>query len=124
MKRIIPDEIYRGLPCSVVATGCAMGITERDALESLKSDSLHSDGYLSLRGMETLLKANVSVLRKVYYKRNERMCLRDFAHANTGKKAVICLLGHFIYFDGKDYHSFFFNGDDPVVQVWYLSDVA
>jgi hypothetical protein len=72
--------------------------------------------------MESLLKANLSIQGKVYYKRDERMALRDFAHANEGRKAVICLLGHYVYFDGHNYHSFFWNGGDPVVQAWYLKE--
>ena len=120
MKRIVPDDIYRELPCSVVAVGCALNITSQDALQSLKSADLHSDGYLSLRAMETLIKANMEIRGKRYYKRDERILLRDFAHQNEGKKAVICLLGHYAYFDGRDYHSFFWNGGDPVVQVWFV----
>lgn len=30
------------------------------------------------------------------------------------------ILGHYLYFDGRDYHSFLWNGGDPVVSVWYL----
>ena len=120
MKRQIPGDIYLEFPCSVVAVGCAMGITSSDALQGLKSADLHSDGYLSLKAMESLIKANMDVKGKVYYKRAERMALRDFAHANEGRKAIICLLGHYVYFDGHDYHSFFWNGSDPVVQAWYI----
>ena len=122
MKRQIPDDIYREQPCSVVAVGCALNITESDALERLKSDSLHSDGYLSLKAMESLIRANMEVTGKAYFKRGERPALRDFAHANEGRKAVICLLGHYVYFDGRDYHSFFWNGGDPVVQAWFIKD--
>lgn len=120
MKRIVPNDIYRELPCSVVAVGCAKGIEIRDALESLKSADLHSDGYLSLKAMESLIKANMEVTGKVYFKREVRPALRDFAHANLGRKAIICLLGHYVYFDGRDYHSFFWNGGDPVVQAWFI----
>ena len=122
MKRQIPGDIYRELPCSVVAVGCAMGIQSPDALQTLKSADLHSDGYLSLRAMETLIKANMEIRSKVYYKKDDRPLLRDFAHAHKGEKAIICLLGHYIYFDGHDYHSFFWNGGDPVVQVWFLKE--
>lgn len=120
MKRIEPSSIYNFKPCSMVAVGCAVGCTDEDALNSLKSASLHSDGYLSLKGMESLIKANLSVEKSVYYKRGERPVLRDFAHANEGRKAIVCLLGHYVYFDGHDYYSFFKNGGDQVVKVWYL----
>ena len=120
MKRIIPSDIYRELPCSVVALGCAMGIDSPDALQGLKSADLHSDGYLSLKAMEALIRANMEVTDKLYFRRGLRVPLRDFAHANEGRKCIICLLGHYVYFDGHDYHSFFYNGGDMVVEAWYV----
>ncbi len=120
MKRITPDDIYRGLPCSTVALGCALGYTEREDVAGLRSAGLTEDGYLSLRGMNALVRARTRVRKVVSFKRGERPALRDFAHENIGHRAIICLLGHFVYFDGRDYHSFFKNGSDPVVQVWYL----
>jgi hypothetical protein len=121
MKRIIPNDIYREWPCSVVALGCAMGVTQKSDLKALKSPDLKADGYLSLNGMNKLIRANMSVLKRVDYRRGERPILREFAHADgEGKKAVICVAGHYIYFDGRDYHSFFFNGGDDVIAVWYV----
>lgn len=123
MKRIIPNDCYRGLPCSAVAVGCALGITDAHTVreKGLISPDLHSDGYLSLKGMNALVRANLSVIRRVGFKRGERPALRDFAHANIGHRAVVCVAGHFVYFDGRDYHSFFWNGGDPVIAVWYLN---
>lgn len=121
MKRIEPDEVYRELPCSVVAVGCALGIASESRIESLISPDLHSDGYLSLDGMNALIRANTGVIRRRNYRRGERPALRDWAHANLGTRAVICVAGHFIYFDGRDYHSFFWNGGDPVICVWELA---
>ena len=120
MKRIIPSVIYEGLPCSVVALGCALGITSKNDLEGLFSDELKADGYLSLDGMNRLIRAHTDVKKRENYKRGQRPALRDFAHAHLGQKAVICVAGHFIYFDGRDYHSFFWNGGDPVISVWYV----
>lgn len=121
MKRIVPDAIYRGRPCSVVAVGCAAGISSTSGLEGLYSRLLRSDGYLSLRGMDALVRANLAVLRRVDYRRGKRPVLRDWAHAHPGTKAVICVLGHYLYFDGKDYYSFLKNGGDEVVAVWELT---
>lgn len=121
MKRHLPDEIYRGAPCSVVAVGCALGIADSDALRGLYSDSLRRDGYLSLDGMNRLVRANMAVVRRTNFKRGERPLLRDWAHANIGKRAVICVAGHFIYFDGRDYYSFFKNGGDEVISVWEVA---
>lgn len=123
MKQIIPAEVYQGLPCSAVAVGCALGYDSRVKIATggCISPDLHSDGYLSLKGMNALIRANMGVKKRVNYKKGERPELREWAHAEgKGKRAVVCLLGHFIYFDGRDYYSFFWNNEDDVVAVWYL----
>ena len=120
MKRIIPSDIYKEIPCSVVALGCALGITSKNDLKGLFSDELKADGYLSLNGMNKLIRAHIDVKKRVNYKRGERPILVEFAHSHKGQKAVICVAGHFIYFDGRDYHSFFWNGGDSVISVWYV----
>ena len=129
MKRIVPDNVYRGLPCSVVAIGTASGITDMQkvntlleyALNGLFGPKLKEDGYLSLKGFNGLIRANMTISNRENFKRGERPALRDFAHAHLGQKAIICVLGHYLYFDGKDYHSFLWNGGDPVVSAWYLA---
>ena len=120
MNRITPDDIYRGLPCSIVALGCALGCADLETASSLCSDKIKEDGYLSLNGMNTLIRAHTAVKKVAYFRNGKRPALRDFAHANEGHRAIICLFGHFVYFDGHNYYSFFKNGSDPVVQVWYL----
>ena len=122
MKRVIPKKCYEGKPCSVVAVGSALGLADRASISGLKSPQLHEDGYLSLKGMDALVRANLRVKRVEYFKKGQRPALRDYAHLHKGQKAVICLLGHFVYFDGRDYHSFFWNGGDPVVQAWVLKE--
>lgn len=129
MIRITPDAVYEGLPCSIVAVGTAMGETDRTVVNSLLQDAkngsfgarLHDDGYLSLDGLNGLIRAKLSVRKRENFKRCERPALRDFAHSHLRQKAVICVLGHYLYFDGRDYHSFLWNGGDEVVSVWYLN---
>lgn len=121
MKRQTPNDIYQGWPCSVVAVGCALKNVSVEALNALKSPELHSDGYLSLKGMNDLIMANLSVTKRENYKRGERPALRDWAHEHKGTKAIVCVAGHFVYFDGRDYHSYFWNGGDPVISVWCLA---
>ncbi len=120
MKRREPDPIFKGLPCSAVATGCAMQIANRSGIDALKSPLLKEDGYLSLKGMDTLVRQNLAVLKRINYRRGERPILRDWAHDNLGQKAIICVTGHYIYFDGKNYWSYFWNGSDDVVSVWMI----
>lgn len=123
MKRILPDDVFRKLPCSVVAVGCALKLTDKDAVNGLKSPKLHEDGYLSLNDMNTLIRANLSVVKRENYRRGERPILRDFCHG-FGGRAVVCLEGHYIYVEGGNYYSFFLNGDCKVVAVWYLDKPA
>ncbi len=118
MKRVTPSNVYRGVPCSVVAVGCAMGVTARERIRALYSPSLKPNGYLSLGAMDRLVRANLSVTRRVNYKRGQRPILRDWAHENKGIKAILLVASHFIYFDGRDYHSFFWNGGDIITSVW------
>lgn len=120
MKRIVPSDIYRGLPCSVVAVGCALKIASRDALRALTSPLLHGDGYLSLDGMNRLVRANMAVKRRRNFRRGERPCLRDFCHGFDGK-AVVCVSGHFVYVENGNYYSFFKNGNDEVIAVWEVA---
>ena len=121
MKKFFPNKIYKGLPCSVVAVGCALGIADPEAVKGLYSPALHADGYLSLNGMNKLIRANKRVIRRVDYKRGERPILRDFCHSFSGD-AVVCVSGHYIYVTGGDYYSFLWNGDDEVIAVWVLKD--
>ncbi len=71
MKRIIPNDIYRGLPCSVVALGCAKEITQKSDVQALYSQELHGNGYLSLAGMNALIRANFDVIKAVQFKQLE-----------------------------------------------------
>lgn len=120
MKRITPGRIFNNLPCSVVSVGCAIGASAWCDLNGLFSDGLRLNGFLSFKDMNTLIRANMGVLRRARYKRGERPALRDWAHENKGKRAILCVARHYVYFDGRDYHSFFWNGGDPVVEIWYL----
>jgi hypothetical protein len=120
MKRQIPKDIYRGLPCSAVAVGCAKGTTRRSDVKALCSPELKDDGYLSLKGMNALVRANLEVTKQVKFKRGERPLLREYAKQIKGQKAVVCVLGHYVYFDGKDYWSYFWNGGDEVISAWLV----
>ena len=117
MNRIIPGNQYLNMPCSVVAVGCALHGTT--ALNGLFSNDLHNDGYLSLKGMNALARANLPVKRFYKFKRGERPTLEELAKA-LNRNAIICVLGHFLYVEGNSYYSFFENEKDQVVAVWEL----
>ena len=122
MKRITPCDIYLNKPCSVVALGSALGMSDEKAIKALYSEELDGSGYLSLKGMNRLVRKFLKVKRQEKFKRGERPSLRDYVHEHIGIKAIICVYGHYVYYDGKNYHSFLYNGNDDVVSVWILNE--
>lgn len=117
IKRRDPSPIYYDVPCSMVAVGTATGSFPPAPVD------LASDGYLSLAGMNKYCRSMLPVTKAVAYRRGERPSLKEFLEGNT-KRAVICVLGHFIYAAGNTYWSFLRNAKDPVVKVWYLKEVG
>ena len=119
MRRILPDDIYRGLPCSAVALGCALGIKEKDKVEI--PEGLRKDGYLSLSGMNKFIRPRIKVRRRVDFPKGRRPILRDVVKGND-LKAIVCCKGHFVYVDKENYYSFFRNGNDDVIALWWLAE--
>lgn len=115
IKRRDPAPKFYDAPCSMVAVGTATG-----SFPPVPED-LAQDGYLSLAGMNRYCRSQLPVAKAVDFKRGERPSLKEFLEGNT-QRAVICVLGHFIYADGKTYWSFLRNAKDPVVKVWYLKE--
>lgn len=113
IKRRDPDKMFYDLPCAVVAVGTAIGKMPP------KPEALRQDGYLTLVGMDKYCRSQVSVKGKVQYKRGCRPTLREFLEENK-RKAIVCVLGHFLYADRNTYWSFLRNANDQVVAVWYL----
>lgn len=120
--RRIPCAIYRGAPCSVVAVGTALGYgnAQQDQIRGLFSDKLKGDGYLSLDAMNALIRSNLTVTKRETYARGKRPQLRTWARKHKGQRAVVCVEGHYLYFDGQNYWSFLFNASDAVVTAWLL----
>ena len=117
--RIEPNPKYHGMPCSYVGTGCAYEDIWKEPFCPPLPEGLRNDGYLTLDGANKFLRAHLKVRKKVYFRRNERIPLREFLENNT-EQCCVCVYGHFVYVNGRDYWSFFENEDDPVVCVWYL----
>ena len=115
MKRIEPDVIFDKYPCSIVAVGCAAGGVVMPA----DMDAYREDGYLTLKSMNRFIRYNLPVKRQVSYKRGERPKLKDLHHPG---KAIVCVLGHYLYLENEVYMSFYDNDEDPVVSVWELGD--
>lgn len=119
----IPSDKYRGMPYSYVATGCAYENVKGELFLEPLPEGLKNSGYLSLDSENRYLRSLLPVKKKVYYKRAERVSLKDFLDGND-EKCVVCVYGHLVYVSGKDYWSYFQNEDDPVVCVWYIKEEA
>ena len=113
MKRIKPDEKLRRRPCLVTALTCACGKPKGTAL-------IKSDGYATLGSANRWIRENVKVERRINFRRGERPKLKDL---HLDGRAVVCVLGHYLFLDHETYWSFFRNSDDEVVTVWVLEEV-
>ncbi len=120
--RITPDYKYIGKPCSYTGVGCAYEDTMHEAFNKPMPDNLKDDGYLSLDAANKFIRRYLPIRKKQYYKRSERITLKDFLQTNE-TSCCVCVYGHFIYVNGQDYWSFYENEDDDVVCVWYIKDV-
>lgn len=116
MNQIVPNELYEDQPCSVVAIGCAMG---GNVLPVVRTKE---DGYATLRDINVAVRENLQVARYNYYPRETRPNLWQLMQERKKGRAVVCVLGHYVYCDfGKsEYYSFFDNAMDRVVAVWEL----
>ena len=119
--QIKPADKYSGLPCSYVGTGCAYeDIYGKPYTEPLQ-EGLRDDGWFTLENMNKFIRTKFPIKKKQYYKRGERPLLRDFL-ADNAARCCVCVYGHFIYVNGKDYWSFFNNENDEIVCIWFINE--
>ena len=117
--RITPSDKYEDQPCSCVSVGCAFEDTFGKDYHINLPDGVREDGYLTLDNMNAFIRSVLPIKKKVYFKRSERIPLKEFLESNKGR-CVVCVLGHFIYVNGDNYWSYFDNEDDDVVCVWWI----
>lgn len=117
--RNIPHRKYEGKPCSYVGTGCAFEDIYGVRFGAPLPEGLSETGRATLRQLNSYAREHLPIRKQVYYKRTDRIKLREFLKANT-ERAVVVVYGHAIYVNGKDYWSFFENMNDDVVSVWYI----
>ena len=121
MNRITPNYSYEEKPCSVVALGCALNSFNIDPKEA-ESVEFDQDGYCSLSKMRKAVNDKF-VTKYRYFKKTERMSLRQWIEnlvVLDGKKAIVCVLGHYIFVEDGKYYSFFNNDSDEVVALWII----
>jgi hypothetical protein len=116
--RHLPPKHFQSLPCSIVAITSA----KKDLniyTETIFPKELREDGYLDLNVMNKLVRANLPVKKKQYFKKTERISLEDFLGINE-EKCIVCVYGHYIYVNKANYESFFENEKDKIVCIWFL----
>ena len=114
--RKIPDEKFEGMPCAQVAISCAVG-------HIIPLTPSRADGYTTLADANTYIRENLNISKSITFKRGERPTLSEFLTGNS-IRSIICVSGHFIYFDGIAYWSFFNNDNDEVIRVWYIREYS
>lgn len=117
--QITPSERFNNTPCSMVALYYAYKniYNQRIAVEEIIRT--RPDGYLALSKMNNYINMFFKVKKAQQYGKDKRFNLDEFLKTND-KKCVVCVLGHYIYVDGKNYFSFFDNEKDKVIKVWYV----
>lgn len=121
-------EFLSHQPCSVVALNCALRYFGR--INGNECDTLteyvsyrESDGYCSLANMKKAVKSLFPKSKFIYFKGNERDTLDEvqgFYGGFSNRQAIVCVLGHYIFLNGHDYYSYFFNNEDKVVAIWFI----
>ena len=91
--QFLPRFIYEDYPCSVVAVGMALGITERDKINDLIPGSIKQSGYLTLKEGNRFIRSNLPVEKYEGFKRGERPTLEELL-SGCSRRAVILVLGH------------------------------
>ena len=115
MKRKNPPFDFLNTPCIITAVGTAKGsISKINHLPDIRAD-----GYTRLDEANRFIRANLAVKKSIEYRRGERPKLNEI---NLDGKAIVCVLGHYLYLDHNEYYSFFDNLNDDVVRVWILKD--
>ena len=113
MERKLPNSNLYHIPCLITALYCA----------TKSPDNLHGrpvlkpDGYATLTSANKWIRENLPIKKRTDFKRGERPKLKDLHFAG---KAVVCVLGHYIYLEQETYWSFFDNENDDVVTIWEL----
>ena len=119
--QITPSERFNYKPCSIVALYYAYKDIYKLNM-SMDHVKTRPDGYLALSKMNSYINMLFHVKKAIQYSKDKRFTLAEFL-LNNDKKAIVCVLGHYIYVDGKNYFSFFDNLSDKVVKIWYVEAI-
>lgn len=121
MQRVTPRNFYLDLPCSVVSIGCASetlhGRFDFNEIRQFSDTASANDNYATLKSVNEQIRRFLPVKKYTYFPRAQRVPLYRWW---SGKRAIVCVYGHYIFCDGDKYYSYFDNARDMVVAVWEL----
>lgn len=118
MSRIIPENELLDKPCSIVAVTCALkGCVPKN--EDTYVARIRDDGYATLNSANWFIRENLPIKKRIDFKRGQRPLLKDISH---DIKAVICVYGHYLYYEYGNYWSYFDNDNDEVVAIWQIAE--
>lgn len=143
------DTMYNNIPCIVVAmttafeemivckkcnTHDAYNISDPQyrnyVYETLNEfnravATSHSDGYTTLDDANKYIRSIFKVKKRHHFNRNDRPALSTIHLIDEIKdeKCIICVKGHYIYYNGRSYFSAFDNDLDEIIEVWVLGSI-
>lgn len=120
--QIIPSNYFNNMPCSKVALQLAYADIYYKSIDANEIVKTRADGYLSLKRMDMYCNLLFHVKKAKLYGSTKRFTLKEFLETND-KQCIVCILGHYIYVDKKNYYSFFNNEYDKVVKIWYVEAI-
>lgn len=126
MKKCNPYKIFpvnkgqlEKFPCSILALGLALMKVGRFPKNDL-GVKVDDRGYCQLRNMDMAIRNHFSVVHYQYIRPEKRKKLGEYI--TFPGLYIVCVKGHYIFIQDKDYYSFFNNLDDEVVAYWKLEE--
>lgn len=120
--QITPSNRLNNMPCSMVVLYVAYALNYYKSVDIANIVRTRPDGYLALSKMNMYINLLFHVKKAQQYGSSKRFTLKEFLKTND-KNCIICVLGHYIYVEGKNYYSFFNNDNDKVVKIWYVEAI-
>ena len=120
--QITPNERFSGKPCSMIALYYAYRQIYKQNIAVEEIVRTRPDGYLALSKMNMYINLLFHVKKAKQYGSSKRFALKEFIQSND-KQCIVCVLGHYIFVDGKNYFSFFNNDYSKVVKIWELDKI-
>lgn len=120
--RYNPSSILYNKPCSMVSLDTAYRDIYNEFIDIDEIVRTRSDGCLALSKMDMYVKLLFRVRKAIQYTKEKRFTLKEFLQHNM-IKCIVCVEGHYVYVDGKNYYSFFDNLEDKIVKIWYVEAI-